>query len=39
MLGVFTLLWADVINVPGNYGTIQEAISAANPGDVINVAN
>ena len=29
----------DVINVPNDYKTIQEAINAANPGDTIFVEN
>jgi len=30
--------WGATINVPGDYGTIQEAVDAANAGDVILVA-
>ena len=35
MLFGFTTAWAATINVPGDYATIQAAIDAASPGDVI----
>ena len=31
-------LWAGTINVPGDHTTIQAAVTAANPGDLIQVA-
>jgi len=34
----FTLSFAEIIHVPGDYPTIQEAIDAANPGDIVMVA-
>jgi parallel beta-helix repeat protein len=38
MLFGISTTWAAVINVPADYTTIQAAIDAASPGDVINVA-
>jgi hypothetical protein len=40
LLSIFwaTPVRADEIDVPGDYATIQKAIDAASPGDVINVA-
>jgi len=38
-LFILPFVAADIINVPSDYLTIQEAIDNANPGDVINVSS
>ena len=37
-MGLGTDAYADIINVPGDFGTIQAAVMAANAGDEVVVA-
>ena len=39
LVPIFAICPQDTINVPGDYATIQEAIDAANNGDIVLVAD